>query len=582
MKKRLTMILSLVMAFVLCFSLAACGNDENSKQLAYNTVSISLDKAIDAANSVINAKGFTGSASVTLSTKNSAALTQTASVDKRGSKIKIISDNNETIVDLQTGYAYYKYDDYYAYDNEFFANAYGYTQYLLASLKQQMPERKFDVRYDVKAKTIIFTEENASTVNKYIEPLISAYKNGKPIGSLLNEYCQLLFGKSFDAMYNVFDAYVSDPKNTVGTLLDLLKGKGLDVEAILEMFDISLPDEQMAAVKARPLNNVIAGAVNLLYEKFKAFLPFAEYDGDDQTDISDDQTETVGGMTSLGDELLKAMLFDDVSDADVAKGMQALSLAVMFVKEFPVQTVIDFALDGRAEAADLYTAIQKGVKLKNLTTTLTLTIEDDYTIRGVKLDQLISHTYKGVAAEGSLLADNNYRATAELVIDKYTTPTADFVINVNPACNYKTSVVSLLYNVDGKDVEVYYEVGGNAVNMTNFHLELETPDGQRTPIENLPAPAQSFIFDSSASAFVFNGVLVKSALEDVPFGTKLCAVVVFDDDKDGYEIMLQYVNDDWEQIYDYAYNSAMDMIMGFVGGAGAPQPPEDSGIEAAQ
>ena len=161
MKKRLVTILSLVLAFVLCFSLVACGGDKGGNSgnkgdgpentdppQTDNTISISVNDALDAVNGVLNAKGFTGTASYTLSTKNTEALTDNVTLDKRGSKLKIASKNNETIIDFQTGYVYYKYGDYYAYDHEFYANAFGYAQYLLASLEQDDDAKNIDGIYD--------------------------------------------------------------------------------------------------------------------------------------------------------------------------------------------------------------------------------------------------------------------------------------------------------------------------------------------------------------------------------------------------------------------------------------------------
>lgn len=583
MKKRLVTILSLIMAFVLCFSLVACGGDNGGNKgngpnkkdppQADNTVSISVNDALDAVNGVLNAKGFTGTASYTLSTKNTEALTDSLSLDKRGSKLKIASGDEEIIVDLKTGYVYYKHGDYYSYSNEFYANAFDYVQYLLVSLKQEDDAKKINAIYDEKSKTYTFTVEKADSVNKYLEPLQNAYKKDKTVGDSLNDYCKLLFGKDFDAMYTVFENYVKKPENTVGTLLGVLKEAGLDVEAILEMFEIELDAELMAAVKARPLNKLIAGAYNFLMENLGNLLPLAEDETDE--DLSDSED---GGMEALGMGLVNAMLFEEISDADITTALTGMKGLVAIVKNAAIKTTIDAALKDNAKAADLYTVIKDGVKLKNATMTLIFTVDDAKNITGVKLDYIVSHTYTGEAAEGSILADNDYRATAEIVIDEYKTSTEDFVITGDPAMEYKTPIVMLVYNVTDKDVSVYYETSGKTVTVNSYILEWVTPSGEIREIQ--PEDENAFKFDAATSSFVFDKELVNLTLSDEAlsvylqqgysaFGTSLQAIVFFDDDEyNGYAITLTYVNDDWQAIYDYAYETVMGLIMG--GGSDAP------------
>lgn len=576
MKKRLLTLLSLIMAFVLCFSLAACGGDkggnngdEQGKQdppQSDNTVSISVNDAIDAVNGVLNAQGFTGTASYALSTKNTKALTGNVTLDKRGTKLKMVSGGEEIIVDLQTGYVYYKHGGYYSYSNEFYANAFDYAQYLLASLKQENEAQKIDAVYDAEAKTVTLTVEKADSLNKYVEPLQNAYKKNKTIGELLNDYCKLLFGKTFDAMYSALEEYVEDSENTVGTLLDALKEMGVDVEAILETFGYTLPDEQMTVIKARPLNKLIVGAYSFIMQNIGDFMTLDEDDADD--DIS---AVEGGGMESFGMGLLNAMMYEEVSDDEIATGLQVISGMVTAVKEFKTKTIIDSALAGNQQAADLYTVIKDGVKLTNATITLTLTVDDNKAIKGVKIDSYAAHNYKGEAAEGSFLADNDYRATAEIVIDEYKTSTEDFVINCDPAMEYKTSIISLVYEVTDKDVSVYFETGGKTVNVTDYSLYTQPLNGEVAPVEN--AAENAFRFDAATSSFVFDGALVKSALTGVEFGDSLYAVVYFDDDNyNCCVIALSYVNDDWQDIYDYLYEDMMENILEFIGGAGADAP----------
>ncbi|MDE6029870.1 MAG: hypothetical protein K2F90_06100 [Clostridiales bacterium] len=595
MKKRLVTVLSLVLAFVLCFSLVACGGEDNGGNggesgkkdpvQSDKTITVSLSDALDAVNGVITARGFTGTASYTVSTKNTEALTADVAIDKRGSKLKFTSADNECIVDLATGYAYYKYGDYYAYDNEFYANAYGYVQYLVAALNGQAPDKEFTVAYDEKTNELQFTENAADDVNKYIEPIQNAYKKNKTIGSLLNEYCNMLFGKSFDDMYGTVEEFVKNPENTVDSVLGLLKEKGMDVEAILADLGVELDEQMVASAKARPLNKLVAGAYKFIMQSLGDMIP-AELDeaegegnGAGEADLPDQGAGD--GMAALGMGLLNAMLFDEVTDADIAEGMKGIAGLMGLAKDFQVKVLVDMALADNAQAADLYTVIKSGVKLTEATTTLTLTFGDDEKVTGIKLDNLVAHNYKGNAAEGSYLADNDYRATVQIVIDEYKTATEDFVIACDPAESYVTSIAALTYYVDG-DVSVYFETGGKTVNVASFYLKKETPDGMVQQI--FPESDGAFKFDQATSSFVFDKELVNSAFGDAavsnlinagisPFGTTLTAFVFFDgDDDNAYGITLVYVNDDWNAIAAYARDAATEFILGFVGGAGSGAP----------
>ena len=580
MKKRLITILSLILAFVLCFTLVACGGDdkpnggkpngdkEPPEEPSVPTVSVTLNQALNAIEDVLTVQGFTGAASYTVSTKNSKPLTDSVTLDKRGNKLKITAGSDEHIVDLNTGYVYRSGKNGYTFDHMFSANVVGYMQYVVANLDKTVGAKDIKAVYDEEKGTLTYVIEKSENVNKYIAPLQSAYKNNKKIGALLDDYCALLFGKSFNDMYKVAEDYIADSENTVGTLLDALKEKGLDVEAILEMTGYGLPDDQMRFIKARPLNQVVAGAVNYLVDSFGNMLPFAE---DGEGDDDDTSSEVGGGMQSIAIELLNAMLFGEVTEKDIETAMKSVSALMTFVKTFDVRAAVDMALANAPEAADLYTVVKDGVTLKNATVTLTLTVNDDKTIKGVKVDCLAAHTYTGKAAEGSLLADNDYRATAELTIDEYKTTTDDFVITLDPACDYRKSVSALLYEVTDQNVSVYYETAGKTVTVSSYVFEVETPDGETNEILS---SAKAFYFDAETSSFVFDKEIIYSVFNDAAFGTTLTAYVFFDgDDYNGYGIILTYVNADMQDLKDYARESFLAALNGFIGG-GLPEEPD--------
>lgn len=572
MKKKLITILSLVLAFVLCFTLVACGGDESSKKpgkpsgggkpegedppASESTVSITLNQALDVIDNVLSVHGFTGEASYTLSTKNTEALTESAMLDKRGNKLKITVGTDEHIVDMATGYVYRSGENGYTYDQAINANVVGYIQYVISNLDETVGENNVSAVYDEKAKTLTFAVDKSESVNKYLAPIQKAYKNNKKIGALLDDYCKLLFGKNFDSMYKSFEKYVGNSKNTVGTLLDALKAQGLDVEAILEMTGYGLPADQMNHIKARPLNQVVAGAFNYLMNNIGGLMPTAEED-------EDDIDYEYGGMQSFGLGLLNAMLFEEVTEKDVKTAMDGIGGLLTFVKTFDVKNAVDLALAKNDKTAEMYTVIKNGVQLDAASVTVTITVDEDKKVKGVKVDCFAAHTYNGKFEGGMLLSDNDYRATAELVIDEYKTSTEDFVITLDPACDYKMPVVALLYEVTDKSVSVYYETAGKTVTVGSYILEVETPEGKTEQITN--AAADAFKFDAATSSFVFDGALVKSALGDAAFGTSLNAIVFFDEDDSGYAVTLTYVNADLQGLKDYARESLLALLQDYIG-----------------
>lgn len=595
MKKRLITILSLILAFVLCFALVACGGDNTTspsnkpnkpnkpsgsddpepEEPSVPSVSITLNQALDVIDEVLSVQGFTGTASYTLSTKNTETLTESVALDKRGNKIKVTAGNDEYIVDIATGYVYNSGENGYTYDHVLNANVVGYVQYVIDNLDDTTGAKDIKAVYDEENNTLTYVVEKSESVNAYLEPLQSAYKKNKNIGMLLDDYCKLLFGKKFDAMYKVFEGYIKDSKNTVGTVLEALKAKGLDVEAILEMTGNSLPKDQMNAIKARPLNNVVAGAYKYLMSSFGGMLPMAEAEnGGEGTSVA-----VGGGMKYFAFELLNAALFEKVTEAEVKSALDEIYVLLNLAKSFGVKTLIDTVLKDIPKAADLYTVIKDGVTLKNATITVTVKVDDNKKVKGVKVVCSAAHTYDGKAAEGLILADNDYLASAEITIDEYKTSTEDFVIALDPACDYKMPVTALLYEVTDKSVSVYYETAGKTVNVSSYFLEVESPDGKTAQITD--AAKDAFKFDAATSSFVFDGALVKTALGDAAFGTKLHAYMIFDSDENGYAVTLMYVNADIQALYDYARESAVAFVQGYFGGSSQTETPNIDAGQAA-
>lgn len=566
MKKRLFAIISLVTALIMCFSLVACGNGHSPKQEDEpKTVSISVNDVIGLANGVLDAKGFSGSASYTLSTKNTGVKMDTVSIDKRGDKIKIVAGEEEIITDVATGYVYVKGDNGYAFEHMFTAGNIEYVQHLLSLLPDEIKNNKIDATYDGNARSVSFTVDMTDNANKYVEPLQTAYKEEKLIGEVVDQYCELLFERSFYDIYAEIEDYIADPDNTVGTALEKLKEYDIDVEAMLESAGLSLPDDQMAVIKARPLNKVVAGAYKYLMNAFGSLLPRSVDSVLPLADTSDGSAGEDAGMNTFVSGLLNAMLFDEISDKEVAVGMQGIgNLVTIALESFNVKAVVDMAFTGDSANSDLYIMIKDEVKFKELSAFVTLDLDDKNNVAGITVECIASHTYSGEAADGSYLADNDYRATAQLLITEYNTQSSDFDIEIDRNEYRNHSVAQVVYDFGGSDVSVYYETAGTDVKIDDFDIVVRTPDGDQTAQENIPDGA--FDFDSQTSSFVFDGAFVSSALNGAAAGTYLTARVVFEGEEDAaYYVTLVYLNDDLQEVSDYLIDYLGDMIKSFIG-----------------
>lgn len=582
MKKRIVTILSLLLAFVLCFALIACGGDNDTTNKDPGKIpsdivdtdkdntddgdndgnkdpdegdSIKLSEALNAVNKVLTADGFTGTATYTLSSKNKKTITESAKLDKRGAKVKAVYNGKEYIVDVATGYLYTDTENGYVFNQVIYAGNIDCLQSIIAELAENADgDDKKDVDISVvideQNNTVTYTADMAEKYNKYLEPLYSAYAEKKTVGAMLDDYCDLLYGKTFDEINEKVWETIEDKNFTIGDLFtQFKKNTGVSVEDLLILANINVPAATMKAIKARTLAEVMVGAYNYMIQ-IKDKLPT-------KADLED----ATGALKNLGMDLLNAMLFDKVDTTDIDAKLAEAKKFMTMLKFINVKTLIDTNLASIEKAADLYTAIKNGIKFKTATITVTIKLDDDKNIVSATVEGLISHDYTGEADKG-IFADNDYRAKAELVIDEYKTSVEAFDIKFNPAYSYKMHVAKYVYTVTDNDVSVYYETAGKEVKVTSFVLKTETPAGVVTEIKNVADGA--FKFDKQTSSFVFSAQLVKSALKDAPADTKLQAVVFFDDDENGYAITLVYLNGDREVFFNYVSDYVMDLVKPYI------------------
>ncbi|MCH5153695.1 MAG: hypothetical protein J1F71_00640 [Clostridiales bacterium] len=572
MKKRLLTLLSLVMAFVLCFAFVACsggnkkssggkkpagGKDDDEGGNGGKLISVSLNELLGSAADVLDAAGFTGSASYTLSTKNTQKVSESIALDKRGNKLMV----GDMILDFDTGYTYVSTEDGYHFYEYPFGGALDQVRGMLALIGDDAADEKLAATYYEDEGKTVLTIDVAEDVNKYFTPLYSAYKNNKTINVLLNDYCDLLFGVSFDDIYSAIEDFIKDEENTVGVVADFL-GATFDVDLFELMGEyMPLEDDLVNMIKERKLSEVFVGAYDYLMTLIADMLPefgtatAAELEGNDGSDQdyseSDQMMEILMGA-------LSAMFFEEVDTTDLEDKLASVKSMLDIALLYGTRAAVDMVLADRADLADLYNAIKSAVVFDELSVTVSLTESNDV-LTGIKIDCFASHTYTGAASAGSILADNDYLASVELKITEYKTAPSDFDITFDHDFEYRRNVTVFLYALTDTDLHVYYETAGNEMSYNGIALF----DNYYNPIDDAPNNAVMF----SDSSFVFNSAFLKSYFEGAAVGTDLI-VEVYSADGAQFNVMVTYMEGDPLEVLQYAMGKVGSMMGFLFGGSG--------------
>ncbi|MDE6965379.1 MAG: hypothetical protein K2O94_00220, partial [Clostridiales bacterium] len=153
MKKKLTAIISLLIAVVMSFALIACDNDDNGDN--GNSAPPVLSSAIAKLKS---ADGYKGGIKFLASTeKHKNAVDFEGAIEKRGSKFKATAGEGETaksyIVDMATGYMYTQGVDGYYFNQFTPAGTFDYAQYMLGVLLENADGKTLDDLFEYDGDT---------------------------------------------------------------------------------------------------------------------------------------------------------------------------------------------------------------------------------------------------------------------------------------------------------------------------------------------------------------------------------------------------------------------------------------------
>lgn len=485
MKKKLTAIISLLIAVVMSFALIACDNGDNGD--SGNSAPPVLSSAIAKLKS---ADGYKGGIKFLASTeKHKNAVDFEGAIEKRGSKFKATAGEGETaeqyIFDLKTGYLYSDTQNGYYFETLLPAGTIDYAQFMIGKMLENADGKTLDdlFEYDGDTRTATYAYDGAAQANAYLAPIISAYKNNSNAVTLINNYLKLASPDptrpyNLDGVLDMAVTFVaSQPEVTLGAMIQAASAYGIDVYGLLEKsgvlakFGITLDAATKQKIEARKVAEFVT-ALNEVAAEIK------------------DNPPSVQDVPALFDRLF----IDEVTVTDLRASLNSIKnmiVAVLTLQE--VKPLVDKYLGGMTPAylRELYAVITNGVEIDKLDLTVSVKFDGNNDIVGVAASGNFAHDYQGDATGYYVLSDNNYKFDVKLDISEYlTAPSAfDMTFAENAGSANITSVISLVYGNYGNEVSVYFETGGK---------EIVPTISAETPYMSYDAQTTSFKFDMRA------------------------------------------------------------------------------------
>lgn len=486
MKKKLTAIISLLIAVVMSFALIACDNGDNGD--SGNSAPPVLSSAIAKLKS---ADGYKGGIKFLASTeKHKNAVDFEGAIEKRGSKFKATAGEGETaeqyIFDLKTGYLYSDTQNGYYFETLLPAGTIDYAQFMIGKMLENADGKTLDdlFEYDGDTRTATYAYDGAVQANAYLAPIISAYKNNSNAVTLINNYLKLASPDptrpyTLDGVLDMAVTFVaSQPDATLGAMIQAASAYGIDVYGLLEKsgvlakFGITLDAATKQKIEARKVAEFVT-ALNEVAAEIK------------------DNPPSVQDVPALFDRLF----IGEVTVTDLRASLNSIKnmiVAVLTLQE--VKPLVDKYLgDGMVPAylRELYAVITNGVEIDKLDLTVSVKFDGNNDIVGIAASGNFAHDYQGDATGYYVLSDNNYKFDVKLDISEYLTApsTFDMTFAENAGAANITSVISLVYGNYGNEVSVYFETGGK---------EIVPTISAETPYMSYDAQTTSFKFDMRA------------------------------------------------------------------------------------
>ncbi len=551
MKKKFLLIISLLVAFVMSFALIACDNTSGGKDNktpggddpvppppppSVPTVQTQLEKAVTDIGDIVSKDG-----KIKIAAKfgskvgdKSASDDYDITVAKKGDWIKIDAvagtgddaDEMSFVINYVTGYYYGtridpdsgKASDFY--EQILPANT---VEFLLDYIKSAMSESETDVDLTEVYKQFTLDANNnvklaidaKDDVNTMLAPLADNYKSGT-LEDVLNAYLQVFSGSTEVTVETVLDSVIAVVKEnkdtTVGQLMDMLKPQyDVSVEDILKENGIELPAEQLAAIKARKVGEVVCGLVDFMESMNKEPAPDAPV----STQSAGDQGSSSGdGMQELIMGIVNAAFFAKTDTATLDADLASVKTLALGALEMPAKDVIDMLADVNVEA---YTVITEKVKFEKLSANFAVEFDKDNKLSKIAMDFDMAHTYKGEANEMFMLLNaNDYTADIDVTFEY----TCDEAITA-PACAYSEylSIVTAVAADLKADLNVYAELGDLKVKSATVSGIMYYSATKGEPVTMAAADNALVTFDAASSTFTVKKELINKIVDNKDYAS---------------------------------------------------------------
>ena len=490
MKKRFVSILSILLAFVLCFALAACGNDGVGKggnsgngggNGGGNTEVVTAAEASTQVEKLISAEGYSGVLTLSADTKNTEALTLVVNIKKLGDKLKLNVGAESYIADLKTGYIYMQDGEDVYYRQVLPAGLLDYLPRLLAAndvdfnIESMMPE------YDAATKSMTCEFDYAQDVNDVVTPVYDAYKYNKTVKALLDVYAAQLTDNllDFNGVCLLIDMAVEKYKND--TVADAVK----KMSAVPQLGGLAakIPAELIQKCGDRKIGEMIIGVYDYVMALMAENMPATADDmPEDPTPGEPDSTihQTLAPKEII-DGLVDALLNNPVDMSTFDAKYAELKNLIQVPLAYNVKDLIDAVT---ADMPGVKTIIEKSVKLTKLGGKFALKFDENKTLTDIGLELGISHNYTGTPINGlQVLSDNDYTVKAALSVDWTVPAAAEFDVNLERAFGIWGDIYAVADVNSTADYKVYIETAGKTIDSASVRSQLTLPDGTTlTPV----------------------------------------------------------------------------------------------------
>lgn len=486
MKKKIMTVISLIVAFVMCFALVAC-NDPSSDPVdpegPADKNQLPADKMIAAVENLATLHGYTVGGKMTLDSDGTDTPDVTEfTLEKKGDFVKVSAEGEDTVyINFKTGYLYTEVEGG-SNCAQSQAIPSGYAAYIVEVIKNAMPTDadKAEFRetlenlfsYDDETKTGSYTLKLKDVANELVAPVQKSYKNGGMLGALIDEYLEMFVP---DEDYQSVAGILNQLVKMYGDVEDVTLGEamteiekylnGQTVPELLESVGFGLPDDQWTAIRERTVGEAVAGLIKFVNSMMPGNNGVSTLEESGASGSEADDDDEPSEAMQMVYEALNYILFEEITDKELEQVPATLevykAVIVGMLNSINVKTTIDKYSD--KIPADVLLLITKPIKMTALDAKVEFTFDDDYNFSNLTITGLMTHDYTSVAGDGAkFFADNNYTCTIELGISDYVTE-GEYNITVAPRTENPGTVsrsVIVVADPSAEKVDFYYEEAG--------------------------------------------------------------------------------------------------------------------------